>query len=77
MLTLSTLGKLFIRRHFKTFFLIFPSKQDLTFMQIVSNGNNLNELSKPISKRDNLHELSNSAFWVKIRKTNSKSCLLN
>ena len=29
-------------------FLIFPRKQDLTFMQIVSIGDNLHEMSKPV-----------------------------
>ena len=31
MLTLSTLGKIFCRRHFEIFFLFFPEKKDLTF----------------------------------------------
>ena len=37
------------------FFLIFPRKQDLTFMQIVSIGDNLHEMSKPV-------------FWEKKKK---------
>ena len=51
-LTLSTLGKIFSRQHFEIFFLIFPGKQDLTFMQIVSWG-------------DTLHEMSNPVYWEK------------
>ena len=35
-ITLSTLGKIFNRRHFLNIFLILPRKQDLRFMQIVS-----------------------------------------
>ena len=51
-LTLSTLGKIFSRRHFEIFFLFFPENGSWHFMQIVSLG-------------DNLHDMSNSVFWEK------------
>ena len=51
-LTLSTLGKIFSRRHFEIFFLFFPENRIWHFMQIVSLG-------------DNLHEMSNPVFWEK------------
>ena len=52
MLTLSTLGKIFSRRHFEIFFLFFSENRIWHFMQIVSLG-------------DNLHEMSNPVFWEK------------
>ena len=51
-LTLSTLGKIFSRRHFEIFFLFFTENRIWHFMQIVSLG-------------DNLHEMSNPVFWEK------------
>ena len=51
-LTLSTLGKIFSRRHFEIFFLFFSENRIWHFMQIVSYG-------------DNLHEMSNPVFWEK------------
>ena len=45
-LTLSTLGKIFSRRHFEIFFLIFPRKQDLTFH--ANCLDNLHEMSYPV-----------------------------
>ena len=49
-LPLSMLGKYFSRRHFEIFFLSFPENKIWHFMQTVSNG-------------DNLHEISNPVFW--------------
>ena len=56
-LTLSTLGKNFSRRHFEMFlfFVFFPAHRIWHFMQIISHG-------------DNLYEMSNLVFWEKIRK---------
>ena len=51
-LTLSTLGKIFSRRHFEIFFLFFPENRIWHCMQIVSSG-------------DNLHEMSDPVFWEK------------
>ena len=62
-LTLSTLGKIFSRRHFEIFFLFFSENRIWHFMQIVSLG-------------DNLHEMSNPVFWEKIRKITSFCRLL-
>ena len=42
-----SLGK-FSRWEIGDIFLIFPRKQDLTLMQIVSNGDNLHVMSKPV-----------------------------
>ena len=52
LLTLSTLGKIFSRRYFEIFFLFFPENRIWHFMQIVSLG-------------DNLHEMSYTVFWEK------------
>ena len=49
-LTLSTLGKIFSRRHYEIFLVFSPENRIWYFMQIVSNG-------------DNLHEMSNPVFW--------------
>ena len=55
-LTLSTLGKIFSRRHiWNIFVLFFPKNRIWHFMQNVSNG-------------DSLLEMSNLVFWKKIRK---------
>ena len=54
-LRLSTLGKIFSRRHFEMFFLFFPENRIRHFMQTVSNG-------------DNLHEMSNPIFGIKLGK---------
>ena len=56
-LMLSTLGKIFSKWHFTIFFLFcfLPRNRIWHFMQIVSNG-------------DNLHEVSNYVFLGKIRK---------
>ena len=51
-LTLSTLDKIFSRRHIEIIFLFFPENQIWQFMQVVSIG-------------DNLHEMSNPVFWEK------------
>ena len=58
------LGKTFGRRHFETFFLLFPENRFWHSMQIVSNG-------------DNLHEMSNLVFWQKYEKMPPICCLLN
>ena len=47
-LTLSTLSKIFSRRHFEIFFLFLPENRFSHFMQTVSNGDSLHELSKPV-----------------------------
>ena len=38
-------------------------------MQIVSIGDNLHDVSKPVYDKDNLHEVSRSVFWKKIKTT--------
>ena len=48
----STLGKIFSRHHIEIFFLYFTENSFSHFMQIVSTG-------------DNLHEMSNPIFWEK------------
>ena len=45
------LGKNLSRRHFEIFFFIFPRKQDLTFMQIVSLGAVTQEILQASPKR--------------------------
>ena len=42
------LGKISSRRHLETFFLFFPENRLWHFMQIVSSGDNLQEMSKPV-----------------------------
>ena len=49
---LVTLGKFLADNILKLFFLFFQGNRILQFMQIVSN-------------RDNLHEISNPVFWEK------------
>ena len=49
LLILSTLGKHFSRGHLIIFFLNFFRKQIWHFMQIVSTGDNLHEMTKPVS----------------------------
>ena len=44
----SMLGKIFGRQHFEIFFLILPENRFWHFMQIVSLGDNLHEMSKPV-----------------------------
>ena len=51
-------GKIFSRKHIEVFFLIFARKQIWHLVQIVSNG-------------DNLYEMSNSVHWKKIIKIQS------
>ena len=51
-LTLSTLGKIFSRQLIETCFVIFPRKQIWHFMQIVSYGNNLHEMSNLFSGKN-------------------------
>ena len=48
MLTLSMLGKNFSRQHFEIFYLFFPENRLWHFMQIVSLGDNLLEMSMPV-----------------------------
>ena len=45
---LSTPGKIFSRRHFETFFLFLLENKFWHFMQLVSLGDNLHEILKPI-----------------------------
>ena len=51
-ITLRTLGKIFSRQHFEIFSLFFPENKICHFLQIVSFG-------------DILHEMSNSVFREK------------
>ena len=60
---LNMLGKIFSIWHIEIFFIFFPENRFWHFMHIVSNG-------------DNLHEISNPVFWGKIRKILSICCLL-
>ena len=46
---LSTLGKIFSRCDVEIFFLFFPGNRILHFMKIVSNGDNVHEMSNPVS----------------------------
>ena len=52
----STLGKIFSRKHTEIYFLFFPDHKIWHFMQIVSNIG------------DNLHKMSNAIFWEKWEK---------
>ena len=52
MCSVSTLGKIFSRQHTEIFSLFFPENRIWHFMQIVSIG-------------DNLHEMSDAVFWEK------------
>ena len=47
-LMLSILSKNFNRQHFEIFFLFFPENRLQHFMQIVSLGDNLHEILRPI-----------------------------
>ena len=47
-LSLCMLGKNFSRQHFEIFFLFLPENRIWHFMQIVSYGDNLHEMSNPI-----------------------------
>ena len=47
-LTLSTLGKIFSRRHIEIFLLFFPENRIWHFIQMVSNGDHLHEMSNPV-----------------------------
>ena len=61
-LTLSTLGKIFSRRHFEIFFPVFfflPRKQVLTFHENCLQQ--LHEIANGLQS-DNLHEMSNSVL---------------
>ena len=49
-LSIITLGKIFSRQHTEIFFLFFPENSIWHFMQIVSNGDNLHEMSIPVFK---------------------------
>ena len=52
-------------------FLFSPQKNRIWhFMQIVSGGDNLHEISNPFffSNEDNLHEMSHPIFWEKYKK---------
>ena len=62
--TFKILGKKFSRQKYKIFFWIFPENRLCHFMQIVSLGDNLLEMSKPIS-------------WKKIREILSVCRLMN
>ena len=49
LLTLIMLGKIFSRQHTEIFVFVFcPENRFRHFMQIVSNGDNLNEMSNPV-----------------------------
>ena len=51
------LGKIFSRRQIEIFSYFFPEKISFViFMHIISNGDNLNEMSKPVSwGKNNVH----------------------
>ena len=57
LLVLSMLGKIFRRRHFELFILIFSHKIGFEISCKLSHGDNLHEISKPIS-------------WEKLEKYN-------
>ena len=61
-LTLCILGKIFSRRHFEIFFFVFPRKKIWHFMQTVSNGDSLHEMSKPVygKNKENIVRLSSA-----------------
>ena len=62
-LNLSTLGKKF-SRHFRIFFLFFPENRFCHYMQIVSYGDNLHVMSKPVFREKYYH-----CFWKRNCKT--------
>ena len=64
-LMLRILGKIFNKESFEIFF---PGNGIYIFMQIVSIGDNLQEMSNPVSNGDNLHEMSNPVSWEKEEK---------
>ena len=47
-LMLSILGKNFSRQYIEIFFLAFPENRFQHFIQLVSNGDNLHEISNPV-----------------------------
>ena len=47
------LGKIVSRRHIEIFFLFFPENRIWHFMQIVSIGDNLHEMSNSVSRKNN------------------------
>ena len=60
----STLGKIFSSRYFEIFFLFFPENRVWHFMQVVSIGDNLHEMSQPViwENKKNVISLSSAEF---------------
>ena len=52
------LGKIFSRQQFKIFFLFFPENSVSHFIPIVSNDDNLYEMSDPVFWKNIIHLLS-------------------
>ena len=71
-LTPSTLGKIFSRQHIEIFFLFFPGNIIEHFMQTVSNGDNLHEMSNPVfwKNKKNFIHLSSADFASRGVKVN-------
>ena len=68
-LTLSTQGKSFNRWHTEIFFIFVPENKFWHFMQIVSNGANLHEMSNLFSEpnKNNMNELAQRIVRVEDR----------
>ena len=60
---LSTLGKFSADNILNYFFLFFQGNRFCHFMQIVSYGDNLHEMSNPISLEKNFHLLNWPREW--------------
>ena len=63
MCLVSTLGKIFCRQHIEIFYLFLPENRIRHFMQIVSIGDNLHEMSYPFfleKNRKNIINLSSA-----------------
>ena len=54
----STSGKIFSRWHFKSFFLFFSENKVWHFLQIVSSGDNLHEMTNPVFKEKKTNVIS-------------------
>ena len=57
-LHLSTLGRIFSRRHFEIFFNYFSY-----FFFFFSPGNRIRHFMQTVSNEDNMHEMSNPVYW--------------
>ena len=75
-LKLRTLGNIFSHWHFKIFFFLFPENRIWQFMQIVSNGDNLHEMSIPVFRgnKTNMTNLSSAELVQRVIRKMDTIC---